>query len=217
MYRETLPQADIPLTATKPQSGLAQTDSKVNRICNAFLDALLPSRLSTNLQNIVTAYVCKSPPDHDTALTLIAKLRGGDTELVEKAVEHVCWLSDANKLFNNALGLYNLELALLVAQQSQKVLFPLYTMTGYSHFLREIQDPREYLPFLQGLEELEPTRRRFAIDDHLRRYEKALESLVELGDGTYEEAKLYIIKHALYQQALGLYKYKEDKQKVCPL
>ncbi|KAF8458877.1 IKI3 family-domain-containing protein [Terfezia claveryi] len=176
MYRETLPQADV------------------NKICNAFLDVMLPSRLSTKLQNIVTAYVCKSPPDHDAALLLIAKLREGNIELVEKAIEHVCWLADANKLYNNALGLYNLELTLLVAQQSQK-------------------DPREYLPFLQGLEELEHTRRRFVIDDHLGRHVKALRSLVDMGDETFEEAKMYIVKHALYQQALGLYKYKEDKQK----
>ena len=121
MYRETLPQADVSSTATKPQP--AQAVSKVNRICNAFLDVLLLSRLSTKLQNIVTAYVCKSPPDHDAALLLIAKLQKEDTELVEKAVEHVCWLADANKLYNNALGLYNLELTLLIAQQSQKVRF----------------------------------------------------------------------------------------------
>ncbi|RPB28549.1 IkappaB kinase complex, IKAP component [Terfezia boudieri ATCC MYA-4762] len=192
MYRETLPRADVPSTAKKSQP--AQTDSKVNKICNAFLDVLLPSRLSTKLQNIVTAYVCKSPPDHDAALLLIAKLREGNTELVEKAVEHVCWLADANNLYNNALGLYNLELTLLVAQQSQK-------------------DPREYLPFLQSLEELEHNRRRFVIDDHLGRHVKALRSLVDMGDDTFEEAKTYIVKHALYQQALGLYKYNEDKQK----
>jgi len=134
MYRETLLQAKVSSTATKPQP--AQTDSKVNRICNAFLDVLLPSRLSTKLQNIVTAYVCKSPPDHDAALLLIAKLREENTELVEKAVEHVCWLADANKLYNNALGLYNLELTLLVAQQSQKVLFPPF-LGACSHCLYE--------------------------------------------------------------------------------
>ena len=57
---------------------------------------------------------------------------------------------------------------------------------------------------------------RFAIDDHLGRHAKALGSLVDMGDDMFEEAKVYIVKHALYQQALGLYKYKEDKQKVCP-
>lgn len=36
-------------------------------------------------------------------------------------MEHICFLADVNKLYDNALGLYDLDLTLLVAQQSQKV------------------------------------------------------------------------------------------------
>ena len=39
----------------------------------------------------------------------------------DEAVEHLCFLSDVHNLYNHALGLYDLELALLVAQRSQKV------------------------------------------------------------------------------------------------
>ena len=39
------------------------------------------------------------------------------------AVEHICFLVDVNKLYDNALGLYDINLTLLVAQQSQKVGF----------------------------------------------------------------------------------------------
>lgn len=39
-------------------------------------------------------------------------------------------------------------------------------------------------------------------------------SLVELGDEVFDEAKAYTIKYELYQEALRLYKYKSDKQKV---
>lgn len=42
-------------------------------------------------------------------------------EQAEKAVEHICFLADVHKLYDNALGLYDLDLTLLVAQQSQKV------------------------------------------------------------------------------------------------
>ncbi|KAF8476119.1 IKI3 family-domain-containing protein [Kalaharituber pfeilii] len=197
MYRETLPHAEANQN-TKPRSSnttAALKESKINRICKAFLDILLPNRLSTNLQNIVTAYVCKSPPDHDAALTLIGKLREENIELAEEAVTHVCFLADANKLYNNALGLYDLELTLMVAQQSQK-------------------DPREYLPFLQKLQETDVTRRKFNIDDFLGRHSKALVHLVDLGDDAFEEAKAYVVKHELYQQALGLYQYKTDKQRI---
>lgn len=138
MYRETLPQTPTTAKPLPHMETSVHNHSKVNRICQAFLDVLLPSMLSTNLQNIVTAYVCKSPPDHDSALLLIAKLREEDAELAERAIEHICFLADANKLYQNALGLYNLELALMVAQQSQKVLYILkhILLSTVSHFYR---------------------------------------------------------------------------------
>jgi elongator complex protein 1 len=46
---------------------------------------------------------------------------GATPESAEIAVEHICFLADVNKLYDTALGLYDLELTLLVAQQSQKV------------------------------------------------------------------------------------------------
>lgn len=39
------------------------------------------------------------------------------------------------------------------------------------------QDPREYLPFLRELRALDQYYQRFRIDDHLKRYEKALKNL----------------------------------------
>ena len=45
-------------------------------------------------------------------------------EQAERSVEHICFLADVNKLYDNALGLYDLDLVLLVAQQSQKVCKP---------------------------------------------------------------------------------------------
>lgn len=42
-------------------------------------------------------------------------------EQAEDAIEHMCFLTDANLLYNHALGLYDLELTLLVAQQAQRV------------------------------------------------------------------------------------------------
>jgi elongator complex protein 1 len=124
MYRETLRPAEAHGAGVHSPDARGDTKSKVNTVCDAFLGVMLPKRLSSNLQNIVTAYVCKSPPDHDAALLLIGDLHCKNLELAEQAIQHVCFLSDVNKLYDNALGLYDLELALMVAQQSQKV-FPL--------------------------------------------------------------------------------------------
>lgn len=160
---------------------------KTNRICDLFLE-VLRSRTNTNLQNIITANVSKSPLALDDGLTVVADLMASNEALAEKAVEHICFLADANKLYDNALGLYNLDLALLVAQQSQK-------------------DPREYLPFLQALQEMQPLRRKFSIDNHLARHRKALVHLHVISKDSPEELDNYVVKHNLYQQALGLYRY----------
>lgn len=190
MYRDTRPSnrpsASLPGQDTTTTPNQPTNSSKVNLICDSVLSTL-QTRKSANLQNIITAHVCKSPPALDDALLVVASLMGDKEESpAERAVEHICFLVDVNKLYDHALGLYNLDLALLVAQQSQR-------------------DPREYLPFIQNLHQLPPLRREFAIDDHLNRRDKALGHLKALG--YFGEVQKYTVKHGLYKTALGLYRY----------
>jgi elongator complex protein 1 len=166
--------------------------SKVNTVCDAMLKAL-HARKATNLQNIITAHVCKSPPALDDGLTLVAELMKEDEKVAEKAVEHICFLVDVNRLYENALGLYNLDLALLVAQQSQR-------------------DPREYLPFIQNLHLLPELRRKFEIDDHLARRSKALSHLQALDD--FDEFCTYATKYSLYQDAFRIYRYEPARHQT---
>ena len=178
-----------PMTRMNGQSLLEASSTmqsgKVNRICDAFLSAL-KNKASTNSQNIITAHVCKRPPDFNAALQLVADLREKERDQAEAAVEHLCFLADTNRLYDAALSLYDLEVALLIAQNSQR-------------------DPREYMPFLRSLHALPPLRRRFKIDDHLRHYGKALSSLHALS--LHDELQAYSVKHSLYTTALALYKY----------
>lgn len=111
-------------------------------------------------------------------------------DLAEKAVEHICFLADVNKLYDTALGLYNMDVAILVAQQSQK-------------------DPREYLPYLQGLQEMPEIRRKFTIDHDLKRHGKALAHLFTMDN--FEELKTYMSVHELHSQAVELYKYQAGR------
>lgn len=110
-------------------------------------------------------------------------------------------------MYDNALGLYDLDLTLLVAQQSQKVSehhrFVLQALTLL------IQDPREYLPFLQSLQEMPQLRRQFFIDNHLGRYGKALINLHQIN--ALGEVKEYMMKHSLYTEGLELYRYRPDE------
>ncbi|KAJ5229601.1 hypothetical protein N7489_010309 [Penicillium chrysogenum] len=178
--------ATIPLA---PKVG--KKESKINKICDAFLVAL-QNRVDTNLQNLITAHVCKSPPDMEAGLGLAAGLRKQQPEQAEEAIAHMCFLTDAQRLYSHALGVYDLELTLLVAQQAQ-------------------MDPREYLPFLRKLQQLPETRRQFEIDNHLSRFEKALGHLYALN--AHDEISAYVAKHILYKEALELYKYQTEHQR----
>ncbi|KAK3985573.1 putative Elongator complex protein 1 [Cladorrhinum sp. PSN332] len=188
MYRDTsagLPQQPVdPRAAVKP--------GKINTVCDAVLEKLKTQK-NANLQNIITAHVCKDPPALDDGLRVVAELMKENEALAERAVEHICFLVDVNRLYDHALGLYDLDLTLLVAQQSQR-------------------DPREYLPFIQELHKMPVLRRQFTIDDKLGHYEKALNHLKALND--FEEVKNYIVKHKLYQHALGIYRHDEQHHHV---
>ena len=185
-------ESETKMDGFHPEASGTTHNGKVNRICDAFL-SVLESKASTNLQNIITAHVCKIPPDFNTALQLVADLRQKDTDQAEAAVEHLCFLADTNRLYDAALSLYDLDVALLIAQNSQR-------------------DPREYMPFLQSLHALAPLRRRFQIDDHLRHYGKALTSLHALSSHT--EVQAYTLKHNLYTTALTLYEYDMPHQTI---
>ncbi|THW99856.1 IkappaB kinase complex, IKAP component [Aureobasidium pullulans] len=193
MYKETLNAPKLGLHGDGPsesqQTLTEPPSSKINGVCDAFLD-VLRNRTSTHLQNIITAHVCKSPPDLDAGLTLIAKLREEQPDLVERAVEHICFLADVNQLYDHALGLYDLDVALLIAQQSQK-------------------DPREYLPYVQGLGKMQPLRRQFTIDHDLKKHSKALGHLFTMDE--FDELKTYMAKHELYSDAMQLYRYQAQR------
>ena len=162
---------------------------KVNRVCNAFLEALYKEH-NSRVQNLITAHVCKTPPDIIAGLSLISNLYETDPEHVESAIEHICFLTDPNLIYDTALGTYDLQLALSIAQQSQK-------------------DPREYLLYLQGLQMLNEFERKFQIDDDLKRYADALAHLQSYADT--ERFLVYMHKHQLYREALNLMKFDERK------
>ncbi|KAG8631344.1 hypothetical protein KVT40_000484 [Elsinoe batatas] len=191
LYKDTLNTTKSGLTI----QAAGQNTSKTNAVCDAFIAALSPvSRQQTHLQSLITSRVCKSPPDLSAALTLISSLRSPDLDSshLDQAVEHICFLSDANRLYDTALGLYDLDVALLVAQHAQK-------------------DPREYLPYLQSLQTLPEARQHFTIDNDLKRHDKALASLLTMSDSGWDEAKRYAVRYELYAALVEGVKYNKGK------
>lgn len=78
MYKETIGASPLGTEEANTEAlsvRIAPGVSKVNSVCNAFLE-VLHERTPTRFQNIITAHVCKVPPDLDAGLLEIARIRG---------------------------------------------------------------------------------------------------------------------------------------------
>ncbi|KAK9461476.1 IKI3 family-domain-containing protein [Lipomyces oligophaga] len=207
VYRETLNHAES-LTSQELAPKLSdlaikentteKPKSKINTICDSILAVLLDKYSQTYTQSIITAYVCKEPPDIDSALQLVSEIAHDDNKKLMSAVEHLCYLQDINVLYNYALGLYDLRLALIIARQSQK-------------------DPREYVPFITNLQKQRPLWRHFLLDTHLGRFARALGHLCEVkydeeGQDIFPKVEEFVVQHSLYREALSIYKYEPVRQ-----
>ena len=196
IYHEALPAGKKRPVDGQPHRKLGvlaeQATSKVNAICEALIHVVqgTPSRLL----NLVTLHVCKNPPDLESGLRHISALRKADQDQqLDQAIEHICFLADANRLYEAALGIYDLDVALLIAQQSQK-------------------DPKEYVPYLQSLSDMPKLRRQFTIDDDLKRHERALGHLHAMN--SFDEVQGYVAKHGLYSAAIKWYRYDDVRLKT---
>ena len=172
--------------------------SKINKICKAMLEVLLNREdyRQKYIQCILTAYATQKPQNLEDALRLIAEMRTPEEQ--DTSVTYLCFLQDVNLVYQVALSLYDVKLALLVAQKSQ-------------------MDPNEYLPFLQNIYDNDVPRRKFIIDDYLGKHEKALEDLVEIGEGSSnlsDELIEYVEMHDLYTHALSCYRHAPESQNI---
>lgn len=179
----------ISLPCSKENRDMQATDSKGLGANNKVSSVLLAIRKALEEQLpesparelcILTTLARSGPPALEEALKRIKVTR--EMELsssnkprrmsypsAEEALKHLLWLSDADAVFEAALGLYDLNLAAIVALNSQR-------------------DPKEFLPFLQELEHMPVLLMRYNIDLRLRRFAKALKHIVSAGDAHYEDS-----------------------------
>ncbi|XP_010453457.1 PREDICTED: elongator complex protein 1 [Camelina sativa] len=114
----------------------------------------------------------------------------------EEALKHLLWLLDSEAVFEAALGLYDLNLAAIVALNSQR-------------------DPKEFLPYLQELEKMPESLMHFNIDIKLKRFDSALRSIVSAGDGYFSDCMNLIKKNPqLFPLGLQLITDPEKKRAV---
>lgn len=188
-------------------------NDKVNVVCQAIMRAIQEleqgeqcseKTKSALLLPFLTAAVKQSPPQYTDALVKVQALlhasNGGDSGLAiaKRAIKHLILLTQVDVLYDEALGLYDIELVRFIATYSQR-------------------DPKEYVPFLDELTRMSGNADllKYTIDLHLNRHEKALMHVSALVLNTtedaekkreYEEAAVEVIKQgALYDQAIALF------------
>jgi elongator complex protein 1 len=175
-----------------PQLSAEPAQNKINLICNALRDVFQTLNPNKYLLPILTTYVTKNPQEIEAALKLVQGLKNAGNEAksdaltAEKALKYLIFLVDVNKLYDIALGMYDFDLMMMVAQKSQK-------------------DPKEYIPFLTKLKGQEVNYQRYSIDMTLGRYDKALGHLSKAGADYFNECVELMKKYKLYSKALDIF------------
>ncbi|GAB1600612.1 putative elongator complex protein 1 [Argonauta hians] len=186
---KTMYASSYPNQTPSDETDNEEVITKVNIVCDAVINVLYQIERDRFILPILTAYIKKQPPEIEKALTIIHKLKVSPESTVplDEALRHILSIVDVNDLYNIALGMYDFDIVLMVAEKSQK-------------------DPKEYLPFLNNLQTMEPDYQRFTIDKYLKRFPKALGHIIKCGPDHWNECLLFIEEHKLYKEALRLYK-----------
>lgn len=173
-------------------------DNKISFLCEKMLGIFKKHNAQKYLLPIITCHVKNQ--QLETALQVIWDLKqAGSSGEADEALKYLLYLIDVNMLYNIALGMYDFQLVLYVAQKSQK-------------------DPKEYVPFLNDLNRLDPDYAKFKIDCHLKRYAKAIKSISVLSDDEekFEECAEVIKKHFLFEAAMEAFKSNQKcYQRAC--
>jgi elongator complex protein 1 len=165
--------------------------NKISIVCQKMRQALLPLADQFFL-TILTTYVKEEPPQFEAALLEIRKHSSSSREKVNDALKYLIFLVDVDRLLDAALGMYDLDLVVKISRLSQK-------------------DPQEFLPFLNALQsERNIHLRRFKIDMHLKRFDKALRNIFEAGPHFREQCFKLIEDTSLHVIALELFPRETD-------
>ncbi|KAK0173969.1 hypothetical protein PV328_007099 [Microctonus aethiopoides] len=178
------------------KTGKMPKGGKIQMVCRLLRGIMEKKEMSRNLvQPILTCLVRdQNISGLEAALEKISELKMNEQTIearqqsAEEALKYLLYLVDVNVLFDIALGMYDLELTKFIASKSQK-------------------DPKEYIPYLNSLAELEENYRKFKIDKDLKRYESALKHIAKRLDKFHECFEM-ICQHHLY--AIGLKLFPRD-------
>ncbi|XP_065836923.1 elongator complex protein 1-like isoform X2 [Oscarella lobularis] len=184
----------------KKESGRSRIScDKVNDVCRLVINAMEKVDGKKYVLSILTAHIKKSGPELEEALLKVKSLRDESCGPVtaDEAMKYLVVLVDVNRLYDVALGTYDLNLVLMVAEKSQK-------------------DPKEYLPFLNQFRKM-TNYDKYRIDRHLKRYRKALEHISECGPERFSVCLELVKECRLYPEALRLFDGRKEEAKAIAL
>ncbi|XP_037944663.1 putative elongator complex protein 1 [Teleopsis dalmanni] len=168
-----------------------QIEKKVVNICEKLLSLMEESKNKAFFLPILSAYVKIGKVEK--ALAQVWKQKyienlNTDTadSLADKGLQHLIQIVNVDELSDIALGTYDIGLVVYVLQKSHS-------------------DPKEFLPFFNELKSYDTNYRCYKIDEHLKRYQKALKGITACGEAKLDEALEFIKKHNLYALALKYY------------
>lgn len=199
LFLSDLDEADVTVTmygSNYPgRTAAAVPGGKVAEVCRRVREAVYELGLEDELLlTILTSFVRQR--EYEPALRLLWQIKRAEVGAAGSAVravsaadalKHLLYLADVNELYNVALGMYEFDLVRFIAAKSQK-------------------DPKEYLPHLAGLEQIDDRNyRSYRVDLHLKRFERALGHIAGCLTEHADECVELVQKQSMFAVALRLF------------
>lgn len=168
--------------------------TKVSNICHLLREIMEERPNADTLVQPILVSLLKCQKDRGLSLALIRikelvmaekEGKGNPHMSSAKALKYLISSVNISVLYDTALEMYDLELALFIASQSQK-------------------DPKEYIPFLNSLKDMDEHYRKYTIDMHLKRYMSALVHIAK-DSSHFDKCVNLVCKFELYQPAMRLF------------
>uniref|UniRef100_A0A0K8SD89 Elongator complex protein 1 n=1 Tax=Lygus hesperus TaxID=30085 RepID=A0A0K8SD89_LYGHE len=161
-------------------------EDKINKVCSALLEEMRKTGRNKDFTLAILSCLVKSKKMNEAI-----KLADSD-----QALQHLLFLVPVEKLYSYALEAYNLPAALKIAGKSQ-------------------MDPKEYIPYLNTLREMDPHYMKFTIAKSLKKYSSALSHLASCGTLKEEECFTFINDHCLYKDGMAIFGKGDERYKKC--
>lgn len=166
------------------QSESALIDEKVDSICDLMHTNMIKMDQIKFCNAILLTYIKREKPQIESALQMIRNLPTNKSR--DDAIKYLLYIVNVNRLFDCALGTYDFDILLMVASKSDK-------------------DPKEYHALINEFKSIENEHyRRYRIDMHLQRYDRAFKHLSQC-ENRYDETLELIAEKRLFKEAIEIF------------